>query len=295
MFNTVNKSEKVSDNIISQIRDSILSGRLKPGDRLASEKELIAQFGVSKATMREALRVLEVMGLVEIRKGTSGGAFVAEVDMKTTINSIINFIHFKPISVKEITMLRYFIEPTVASIAASKRTEKDVGNLREIIGGAIAHSQAEVSREIGFHRYLARMTENTLLILLIDFVDNLLSTMKAGLDLGPEFYQNVRKAHGIILECLIQRDPAAAGIAMANDLLQVGRHMAMKMDTAPFDPSELEDNRTMTDWPSKMGGQTRVVGADNPVLRQQGAVSRRVGASKLYLVVSEEEVVGENG
>ena len=51
-------------------------------------------------TMREALRVLEVMGFVEIRKGTSGGAFVAEVDMKTTINSIINFIHFKPISVK---------------------------------------------------------------------------------------------------------------------------------------------------------------------------------------------------
>ncbi|MBU0988954.1 MAG: GntR family transcriptional regulator, partial [Proteobacteria bacterium] len=62
MFKTVNKSDKISDNIIAQIRDSILSGQLKPGDRLASEKELIEQFGVSKATMREALRVLEVMG-----------------------------------------------------------------------------------------------------------------------------------------------------------------------------------------------------------------------------------------
>jgi GntR family transcriptional regulator, transcriptional repressor for pyruvate dehydrogenase complex len=295
MFNTVNKSEKVSDNIISQIRDSILSGRLKPGDRLASEKELIVQFGVSKATMREALRVLEVMGLIEIRKGTSGGAFVAEVDMKTTINSIINFIHFKPVSVKEITALRYFIEPTVARIASSKRTENDIENLRRIIGEAVTHRQSEISREIGFHRYLVRMTENTLLILLIDFVDNLLSTMKAGLDLGPEFYQNVRKAHEIILECLIQRDSAAAGIAMANDLLEVGRYMAMKMDTATFDPSEIEDNRTMTDWPSKVGGQTRVVTADDPILKQQGVVSRRVGASKLFLVLSEEEVVGKNG
>lgn len=287
MFKAVSKSEKVSDNIIAQIRDSILSGRLKPGDRLSSEKELIAQFGVSKATMREALRVLEVMGLVEIRKGTSGGAFVAEVDMKTTINSIINFIHFKPISVKEITMLRYFIEPAVARIAASKRTENDIDNLREIIGEAVVHRQSEISREIEFHRYLARMTGNTLLILLIDFVDNLLSTIKASLDLDPDFYQNVRTAHEVILECLIQRDSAAAGIAMTNDLLQVGRHMAMKMDTAPFEPSELEDNMTMTDWPSKLGGQTRVVAADDPVLKQQGAVSRRVGASELYLVGCE--------
>ena len=267
MFKTVSKSEKVSDNIIAQIRDPVLSGQLKPGDRLASEKELIEQFGVSKATMREALRVLEVMGLIEIRKGTTGGAFVAEVDMKTTINSIINFIHFKPISVKEITMLRYFIEPAVARIVASKRTEQDIENLREIIGETVTQREAEVSREIGFHRYLARMTGNTLLILLVDFVDNLLSTMKSELDLDPEFYQNVRKAHEIILECLIQRDPAAAAIAMTNDLLQVGRDMALKMDTAPFEPSELEDNMTMTDWPSKLGGQTRVIAADDPVLK----------------------------
>ncbi|MCJ7683951.1 MAG: FadR family transcriptional regulator [Desulfobacteraceae bacterium] len=288
MFKAVSKSEKVSDNIIAQIRDSILSGRLKPGDRLASEKELIDQFGVSKATMREALRVLEVMGLVEIRKGTSGGAFVAEVDMKTTINSIINFIHFKPISVKEITMLRYFIEPAVARIVASKRTEKDIDNLREIIGEAVAQREAEVSREIGFHRYLARMTGNTLLILLIDFVDNLLSTIKVSLDLGPDFYQNVRTAHEVILECLIQRDSTAAGIAMANDLLQVGRHMAMKMDTAPFDPHELGEADSMIERPGNLNSRTRIVTAGDLDLEKKEAVCRRVGASQLYLVGCED-------
>ena len=85
MFKAANKSEKVSDSIIAQIRDAILSGQLKPGDRLASEKELIEQFNVSKATMREALRVLEVIGMIEMRKGIAGGAFVAEVGMRTTI------------------------------------------------------------------------------------------------------------------------------------------------------------------------------------------------------------------
>ncbi|MBU0734390.1 MAG: FadR family transcriptional regulator [Proteobacteria bacterium] len=290
MFKTVNKSDKISDNIIAQIRDSILSGQLKPGDRLASEKELIEQFGVSKATMREALRVLEVMGLIEIRKGTSGGAFVAEVDMKTTINSIINFIHFKPISVKEITMLRYFIEPAVARIAASTRTDKDIANLKNIIGEVVSHHQAEVSREIGFHRYLARMTKNTLLILLIDFVDNLLSTMKTSLDLGSDFYRNVRKSHEIILECLVQNDPSAAGIAMENDLLEVGRHMAVMTDTAPFDPYELEEeDRAMAGWPSKLNGRARVVAAGDPVLKEQGSVSRRVGTGELYLVACQNE------
>ncbi|MBC8466364.1 MAG: FadR family transcriptional regulator [Deltaproteobacteria bacterium] len=288
MFNTVNKTEKISDNIIAQIRDSILSGRLKPGDRVASEKELIAQFGVSKATMREALRVLEVMGLVEIRKGTSGGAFVAEVDMKTTINSIINFIHFKPVSIKEITMLRYFIEPSVARIACIKRTDNDIEHLRNITGEVVSSGPAEVSREIGFHRYLARMTGNTLLILLIDFVDNLLSTMKTELDLDPEFYQNVRKAHEIILECLIQRDPAAAAIAMVQDLLEVGREMAMVMNTPPFDPHEMEEANSMVEWPANLDGRMRIITADDLDLEKKGTVSRRVGASHLYLVGCED-------
>ncbi|MBC8420498.1 MAG: FadR family transcriptional regulator [Desulfobacterales bacterium] len=288
MFKTVSKSEKVSDNIIAQIRDPVLSGQLKPGDRLASEKELIEQFGVSKATMREALRVLEVMGLIEIRKGTTGGAFVAEVDMKTTINSIINFIHFKPISIKEITMLRYLIEPAVARIASVKRIDKDIENLRNITGEVVSSSPAEVSSVIGFHRYLVRMTGNTLLILLIDFVDNLLSTMKAELDLGREFYQNVRKAHEVILECLIQRDSAAAEIAMVHDLLEVGRYMAMTMNTPPFDPYESGEVKSMMDWPANLNGRMRIVAAGDPALEKEGSVCRRVGASQLYLVGCED-------
>ncbi|MCK4783939.1 MAG: FadR family transcriptional regulator [Desulfobacteraceae bacterium] len=98
MFRAASKTEKISDHIIEQIRDAVLSGQFKPGDRLASENELINQFEVSKATIREALRVLEVMGLIEIKKGVGGGVFIAEVEMKTTINSIINFLYFKSVN-----------------------------------------------------------------------------------------------------------------------------------------------------------------------------------------------------
>ena len=242
MFKTASKSEKVSDKIIAQIRDAILSGQLKPGDSLASEKVLMEQFEVSKATMREALRVLEVLGLIEIRKGIAGGAFVAEVGMKTTIHSLINFIHFQPVSIREITMLRYLIEPTVAQIAASRITDVDVQNLKKIIGETIESGGSELSKEIGFHRYLARMAGNTLLTLIIDFIDNLLGDIKGRLDLGTEFYTEVREAHQTILECLIKKDSVAAGIAMSEDLLHVGEQLCKVDGSIPFDSRELPEH-----------------------------------------------------
>ncbi|MCF8120469.1 MAG: GntR family transcriptional regulator, partial [Deltaproteobacteria bacterium] len=239
MFEAANKSEKVSDNIIGQIRDAILSGQLKPGDRLASEKELIEQFNVSKATMREALRVLEVIGLIEMRKGIAGGAFVAEVGMRTTIHAIINFLHFQTVSVREITMLRYLIEPTVAEIAAIKRSDKDIQKLETIIGKVIAPGENEVSKEISFHRYLARMSENAILTLTIDLTDNLLESMKTKIGMPPDFYEHVRGAHALILECIRQQDPMAAKVAMTNDLIQVGNFMCKMSGTPAFDPVDL--------------------------------------------------------
>ncbi len=283
-FKTIAKSEKVSDSIISQIRDSILSGQLKPGDRLASEKTLISQFGVSKATMREALRVLEVMGLLEIRKGLGGGAFVAEVNMKTTINSIINFMHFQSLSVHDITMMRYLIEPEVAQVAATLMNEKDAETLKRIVGEEITHGESELSKEIGFHRHLARMSGNTILILIVDFMDNLLRSLKSRLNLGLGFYQQVREAHQVILECMLQRDPVAAGIAMSTDLLQVGKFLARLTDSRAFDPRELHKDWTVSDLQLSLDPQTRVVPAGNPALKQKGILMRRVGDSSFYLL-----------
>lgn len=288
MFKTANKSEKVSDKIIAQIRDAILSGQLKPGDKLASEKELMGQFEVSKGTMREALRVLEVLGLIEVRKGIAGGAFVAKVGMRTTIHSLINFIHFQPVSIREITMLRYLIEPTVAQIAASRITEEDVLNLRKIIGETIESGGSELSKEIGFHRYLGRMAGNTLLTLIIDFIDNLLEDIKGRLDPGRQFYMEVREAHQIILECLIQKDAVAAGIAMSNDLLQVGKQLCKVDDSIPFDPMELRENISLDDLQLGLNMKACIVDESDPCLKEEGALIKRVGSGNLRLFVGRD-------
>jgi GntR family transcriptional regulator, transcriptional repressor for pyruvate dehydrogenase complex len=283
LFQAASKNHKISDQIIDQFRDAILSGQFKPGEKVASEKELIAQFGVSKATLREALRVLEAMGLIEIRKGTAGGAFVADVDMRATLNSLVNFLRFEKISVREITMFRYLIEPTVAGIVAIKITEKDIHNLRKIIGRTVTKSKNEVSKEIGFHRYLARMVDNTLLNLIIDFVDNILSTLKTELQIKEDFYRSVRTSHRYILECLIQKDPIAAAVAMGNDLLEVGNYLAEVTKTAPFDPQELPQFWSSNHWHLLLNPGARVVAEGDPLMKNRGVILKRVGTSPLYL------------
>ena len=283
MYQEVEKTSKISDGIITQIRNSILTGEMKPGDRLASEKELVEQFCVSKASMREALRVLEVLGLVEVKKGVGGGTFVSEVDTNTTILSMINFLHFNPFTVKDITMVRYFIEPPVAHDAAIRRTDKDIENLRLIIENYNPKMNEEKGvKGFEFHSYLARIAGNPILTLLIDFVSNILESLKIKHGLESMFFEQANRAHSIILECLIQQDPKAAEIAISNDILSVGQYMSEETQTAPFDPSSFEGSR----FDSVIGGNqnAQVVWQGDPVLKKCSGYSRPVGTSKLRIV-----------
>ncbi len=302
MFQIANRTHKISDQIIEQIRNAILSGHFKPGDKVASEKELMSEFGVSKATLREALRVLEGMGLVEIKKGISGGVFIAEVDMRTTIHGIINFLHFKTVSVKDITMIRYLLEPPVAQIAASRIQPEDIVKLEHIITETPSTSPAIVSKEIGFHRYLARMTENPILILVMDFIDNILNDIKFQLDLGTEFYHKVAKSHRAILECLKQKDGVGARREMENDLLEVGNHLARVSGTQPFDPTmllgepfflqpqqtSLSLDRSINEVLLPKDLQKIFGGEAGERLQNQGVVFRKIGTGELYFIALQD-------
>jgi GntR family transcriptional repressor for pyruvate dehydrogenase complex len=297
LFQAASRTHKISDQIIEQIRNAILSGKFKPGDKVASEKELMSEFGVSKATLREALRVLEGMGLVEIKKGISGGVFIAEVDMRTTIHGH-NFLHFKTVSVKDITMIRYLLEPPVAQIAALRIQPEDIVKLESMIVEHPAVPQTIVSREIGFHRYLVRMTENPILILVMDFIDNILNDIKFKLDPGVEFYHKVAKAHHAILECLKQKDGVGAREKIVNDLLEVGDHLAKLSGTQSFDPTMLLDEnlpfrprQTSLSLDQSLNEVVlskdlqQIFGEDlADRLHKQGVVFRRIGTGELYLI-----------
>lgn len=293
MFEAAAKSEKVSERIVVQIRDAVLSGRLKPGDRVASEKELVVQFGVSKATVREALRVLEAMGLVELRKGIQGGVFIAEVDMTTTIHSIMNFLHFKAVSIHDITMLRFMLEPSVVHVAASRLAEEDIQSLERMIEVG-EDNQTEISKDIGFHRYLVRLSDNPILILIMDFIDNLLRDVKSQLDLGTAFYNQIKVSHRRILDCLVHGDPVGARREMIGDILAVGDYLADVTGTNRFDPTVLGFDRDGVPrggpgrWADAAMGHAGIYDGPEASLLAQGILLRLVGSGDLYLMVPRQ-------
>jgi GntR family transcriptional repressor for pyruvate dehydrogenase complex len=182
------------------------------------------------------LRVLEVMGLIEIKAGSSGGVFVADIDHKTTAHKLVNFLQLESTSIAQVTMMRYILEPAVARLAASKIRAEEALELKGIIEGSVAFPYAEHPREIGFHRYLPRLTQNPLLITIMDFVDAIINKIKSNLELETEFFEHVRKMHLEILRYLSEGDGEGAAEAIARDVLEVGNYLSDLTGTEKFDP-----------------------------------------------------------
>lgn len=229
MFDSV-KSNKVSQNITNQIRNAIFEGRLKPGDKLASERELIENFKVSKATLREALHSLEVLGFLEIRKGISGGAFVTEVDMTKARDSFTNFLLFKNLSLKNLSEVRLLLEPYIAEKAALAITNEDLIRLEKLIKDsdhAIKNEIAFESRkdEIEFHRIIGSITGNPILMFILEFVGNLLIDTKAILKPGNEFSKKVLNAHKRIYKGLLERNVKKVHEEMVRHIREVERDL----------------------------------------------------------------------
>jgi GntR family transcriptional repressor for pyruvate dehydrogenase complex len=229
MFKSV-KSNKISENIVEQIRKAIFEGRLKPGDKLPPERELMKNFKVSKATLREALRSLEVLGFLEIRKGVSGGPFVTEVDMKTARDSFINFLHFKNLSLNDLTEVRLLLESHIAEKVAHAISEEDLNRLKKLIEESeyvLKHNIPIESRknEIEFHRIIGSITGNPILMFILDFVENLLIDTKEILQPGKDFSREVLNAHKRIYKALLGKDSKKAQEEMIKHVKEVERDL----------------------------------------------------------------------
>ena len=101
--------QRAFEDIAAQIRDLVAGGKLKPGDRLPAERDLSAKFNVSRNTLREALRALELSGMIELRKGASGGAFVLPGNSGVVVNGLRDLYHLGAITPEHLTEARISI------------------------------------------------------------------------------------------------------------------------------------------------------------------------------------------
>jgi DNA-binding FadR family transcriptional regulator len=159
---------RASDEVVQQIKALIFGGRLAPGDQLPSEKDLTEQFGLSRITVRDAMRVLESAGLIEIRVGARGGAFVARPSAERVSDSLTNLLRLQQITLQELIEARLVVEPQVAFLAAKRATTADVAAMAQAIAHARAGRQVGDPRfmphSVAFHLALAGAAKNQVLL-----------------------------------------------------------------------------------------------------------------------------------
>jgi len=155
------RSGKRSELIAQQIRESIVSGRMKPGDQLPPERELTERFEASRISVREALKGLEASGLLTIKPGS--GVFVAEVSVKPLSQSLSSILRIQKASISDVTEARIILEPGVARLACERITPEEIQSLEENIKEAerIVKSNSPAQfQNIEFHAIIARSIHN---------------------------------------------------------------------------------------------------------------------------------------
>jgi GntR family transcriptional regulator, transcriptional repressor for pyruvate dehydrogenase complex len=214
---------RASSAITEQIRGAILSGRLKAGDRLSPERELADQFGVSRVTVRDALRSLEAMGLIAVKVGARGGAFVTAPTGSKVAQTMSDMMVMSATTPEDIVEARLMVELGTVTLACARAKDEDVAQLRELCErGREALAAGNYSRELSwdFHSLLAQSAHNAA-------VAGLTQSFRSSLSMHPLRVREGSRAHALtvdehmrIVEALERRDGGAARREMADHLLR---------------------------------------------------------------------------
>src|SRR5262245_4009561 len=174
------RTPKRGDLVVEEIKRWIAERRLGPGDKLPKEEELQALFGVSKGTAREALKSLEVQGLVTVTTGPSGGATIGEVPLERAFQLLHNYLFFRELDVGQIYAVRRLLEPELAAGAVPHLTEEHFAAMERSIATCAPHAAsaeqalAQRQEDLHFHDVLADATPNTLLRFMCQVINHLL-------------------------------------------------------------------------------------------------------------------------
>jgi GntR family transcriptional regulator, transcriptional repressor for pyruvate dehydrogenase complex len=212
------------EEVAARLKKRIMAGKLAAGHRLPTEAELCEQFGVSRSTVREALRVLSSQGLVTTSRGVGGGTSIARLDHTDVAEmldaNIMLLTSMEGCSVGELLEARDFLEVPAARLAAARRTEQQLVELRATIPAA-PHSlpvRRRYQADRAFHQAILEAAGNRMLQIVTAPVFTAMQARFLGEVATEEFWARVIDEHRAILRAIEAGDPERAGREMASHL-----------------------------------------------------------------------------
>jgi DNA-binding FadR family transcriptional regulator len=220
------KTPRAFEIICEQIRKELANGTLRAGDKLPPERELAVQFQVSRSALREALRSLEMAGIIRNMKGAKGGAFVQSADPERITAALQDYVRLGDITLEELTEARIAIQDIVVRLACVRGSEVDFAELEAIAERTRSVSEVEARYQcaIDFYRVLAKATKNRIFG---PFVDSLSAILHEFVQ-GPEYetlQETLIDARFRLVKHLRARDADAAAAEMRKHLERIHRHI----------------------------------------------------------------------
>jgi GntR family transcriptional repressor for pyruvate dehydrogenase complex len=225
------RRERVSESVGAQIREAIFSGKLEPGHKLPPEREMAEQFETSRVALREALRSLEQEGLVEIKRGSGGGAFVADFDnaLRALADSLNTVVKLGQAKSGHLTEVRSMLEPVMARTAAARASEEDLNAMQKIVeaqeeelrSGALSRKY-----DMEFHRLIANACHNPVLSIVVTAINDAIRDAIYRSKLTREMRDQVVRYHRELFKVISARDSELAGRIMEEHVVAVQRHVS---------------------------------------------------------------------
>ncbi len=225
---TAIKQRRAFEDVCDQIRGAVERGELVPGDRLSPERDLCEQFRVSRTAVREALRSLEVAGIIYCQQGMGGGSFIKKGDSQVVAQAVQDMVLLGQIPTESITEARIQLTALAIRMACEKGTEADFNAIQlDIERSTELTRKGDFSRRTTyiteFYRVLARATHNEIIVMLLDSLSEIVRTLMAKVSPVPR--TDVVEVRRKILAYLRARDAEGAIAEMSAHLEGLNRYL----------------------------------------------------------------------
>ncbi len=224
-------SRKRALRVAQQIVDDIERRGAAIGDKLPAEQEMLQRYGVARATLREALRFLELQGVIFLRPGPGGGPVVQEPRPRDFASTMALLLQFLGTTFRSLMEVRQAVGPTMASLAAERATSEDIrklnlslANLQALSGRSVEH--AEENRR--FHDLLAWASGNPLIGFMISSLHNITSASDIRIAYTAEERDYQLKVYGRIVKAIENRNPEVASTEMSRFINRSSKYLEMR-------------------------------------------------------------------